>query len=330
MTRLLLGILLSCAALLAQTDVSGKWTGTAGVPLYITFQQDGSKVSGGASQSGGQQAMTFSDGRIDGDHLTFKAGAFQFDLHVKGNDITGELDTGAEKVPVMLRRAGTEPNAAQTRAFEVASVKHVETPPGGYHSSMNLDPGRLTCSNVSLRKLIVNAYGIKDFQLVGPDWLASELYDIVATLPAGATGAQALPMMQTLLADRFHLASHRETREIPAYGLVVGKNGTSLKPVEFGRSSTSASPGHLTANKIPMDKLADFLARQVDRPVLDMTNLKGVFDFTLEWSTDEANPEAGPPIFAALQQQLGLKLEARKTPIETFVVDRVEKTPTGN
>ncbi len=330
MTRVLRGILLSCAALLAQTDITGKWTGAAGGPVFVTFQQDGSKISGGAGRSDGQQEMTFSDGRIDGDHLIFKAGAFQFDLHVKGNEIAGELDTGAEKVPVLLRRAGTAPNAPQTRAFEVASVKHVETPAGGYHSSMNLDPGRLTCSNVSLRKLIVNAYGIKDFQLVGPDWLASELYDIVATLPAGATGAQALPMMQTLLADRFHLAFHRETRQIPAYGLVLGKNGTSLKPAEFAVAARRPAPASLTANKIPMDKLADFLARQVDRPVVDMTNLKGVFDFTLEWSTDEANPETGPPIFTALQQQLGLKLEARKAPMETFVVDRVEKNPTGN
>ena len=329
MTRILLGTLTAFACVFAQTDISGKWTGSAGVPLYVTFHQDGSKVSGTAGQTPAEELLSF-EGSIEADHVTLQAGKFQFDLHVKGNEITGILDTSGEKVPVVLRRAGTEPSPSTPRSFEVASVKHVETPVGGYRSSMNLDPGRLTCTNVSLRKLLVNAYGIKDYQLIGPDWMNTELYDIVGTLPSGATGAEVMPMIQTLLAERFHVAFHRESRELPVYALVVGKNGTKLQPVEFSRGGTSYTPGRFTATSIPMDKFVDFLSRQVEHPVLDQTGLKGVFTFTLEWSTDESNPETGAGLVTAMQQQIGLKLDARKAPVEVLVVDRADKSPTEN
>ena len=122
------------------------------------------------------------------------------------------------------------------------------------------------------------------------------------------------------------------------YALVVGKSGLKIKEGEFSHASTSNSPGRLTAQKIPMARLADFLAGQLDSPVTDMTGTKGFFDFTLEWTPDPrpgedrtaSDSSAGASIFTALQEQLGLKLEARKGPVEMLVIDRVEKIPTGN
>jgi uncharacterized protein (TIGR03435 family) len=140
------------------------------------------------------------------------------------------------------------------------------------------------------------------------------------------------------LAERFQLKLHRETKEVPMYALVAGKGGSKLKEVEFGHSSTSAGPGHVTAQKIPMAKLADFLSGQLGSPVTDMTGMKGFFDFTLEWTPDARPSEVGgatdsvpgASIFTALQEQLGLKLESRKGPVEMLVIDHVEKIPTGN
>jgi len=119
---------------------------------------------------------------------------------------------------------------------------------------------------------------------------------------------------------------------------VVAKNGPKIRPVEDGQGRTSSGPGRLEANKIAMQKLADLLARLVGLPVIDSTGAKGVFDFTLQWSPDEAPKMdgsetagvAGPSIFTALEEQLGLKLTREKGPVEILIVDRIEKAPTGN
>jgi len=142
-------------------------------------------------------------------------------------------------------------------------------------------------------------------------------------------------MTQTLLAERFGPALHRETRQMPVYTLVVTKTAPKIQAVEDGPPRTSGGPGRLEATRITMQKLADLLARQVELPVVDSTNLKGVFDFTLTWSPDEVaatsdRDTARPSIFSALQEQLGLRLESRKGPVEILVVDRIEKAPTRN
>jgi len=334
MTKLLLHIaagVLACTGILRAADVSGQWSGIAGGPVWITFQQDGAKLTGTAGQSPTEQSLTFEEGKVEGDRLTFKAGTFLFDLRVHDGEITGELNMGGgETAKVVLHRLDPNSGAAPKRSFEVASVKRVPAQPGGYRSSMNLDPGRLTCTNVSLRKMIVTGYNVKDYQLTGPEWLNSELYDITATLPAGASGDQVMPMIQTLLADRFHVELHRETKDLPVYALVVAKGGSKLKAAEFGRGGTNFDGRRLEASRTGMPKLADFLAQRLDRPVLDMTELKGVFDFNLEWSQDAAPTDSMPDLMTALQQQLGLKLEARKAPVEILVVDRAEKIPTEN
>ncbi len=318
-----LASLLACFTALAATDVSGRW---ASAPVYLILKQDGNKLSGTGGPTEKQQMITFDNGTVEGDRVTFHVGSMQFNLQVNG--------------PVFLKRVTDRPNGPRT--FEVASVKRASPPAsGGVRSSMRLDPGRLTCTNVTLKKLMVESYGVKDYQVSGPDWLNTEIYDIAATLPPGTTGDEVLLMVQTLLADRFKLAFHRDSKELPVYALVVGKGGSKLQEVEFGRGSTSGSPGHLTATRIAMRNLTEFLSRQTGLPVLDMTGLKGFYSFTLNY-TPEAAPSApspetpipesavGPSLFTAVQEQLGLKLEARKAPVEILVVDHAEKVPTEN
>lgn len=231
---------------------------------------------------------------------------------------------------------------AQTLMFEVASIKpnrSLDT-----RSSMHLSKGRLSAQNVSLKKVILNAYGIPDdreYRIEGPAWLGTERVDIDATFPGDATPAQVRQMLETMLTERFRLGLHRETRQLPMYSLVVAKGGPRIHPVEDGQGGTSGRAGRLEATKITMQKLADLLGRQMGVPVVDSTGLKGVFDFTLEWSPDqapnmaapdnhEAGAGAGPSIFTALQEQLGFRLISEKGPIEVLIVDHMEKTATAN
>jgi len=287
MKKLLLALLASllvCGIAAGATDISGKW---AGAPFYFTFKQDGNKLSGSGGPSEKEQIVTFDNGTVDGDHIVFKAGSMQVDLRIVGDEIRGEIKNGDDTLRVFLKRA--EGPATGPQAFDVASVKRMPPPAGGVMSQMDLKPGRLTCSNVNLKKLIMQAYRVKDFQVSGPDWLNLEIYDITATMPPATSTDQVLLMMQSLLAERFQLVLHHETKEVPMSALVVAKGGLKIKEGEFGRSSTSNSSGHLTAQKIPMAKFAEFLAYQLGSPVTDMTGTKGFFDFTLEW-TPAARP----------------------------------------
>ena len=220
------------------------------------------------------------------------------------------------------------------------------------------------------------AYRVNDYQVLGPDWLATENFDIAAKLPEGATRAQLPEMIQSLLAERFKLVLHRDKKEFPVYALVVAKTGPRLKESPAD-SSAEASPGargpvdinitagrgggvidmgngstigygrdRLEAKKVTLSALAGAVERLLDRPVVDMTGIGGTYDFSLEYSWDEvrslvrstsggatelpANPNApGNSIFTSLAA-FGLRLEARKAPIEVVVVDRVERTPTEN
>jgi uncharacterized protein (TIGR03435 family) len=338
MQKILLG-LLACAGAMAAADVSGKW---ASATLYLILKQDGSHLSGSAGPSEKEQILTLSNGAVEADRVNFQMGSFQIGLQVNGDEMKGEMKNAAGSTPVFLKRVADRP-AASRRTFEVASVKRTPPPTGnGINSSMRLDPGRLTCSNVSLKKLIYESYGVKDYQVSGPDWLGTEIYDITATVPPGVTRDDVQVMIQSLLADRFRLSLHRDTKEMPVLALVVGKTGSKLQEVEFARGSTSASQGKFTAVTVPIRNFTEFLSRQTGRPVLDMTGLKGFYSFTLSYTPDQApsapGPDSGPiaesavgaSLFTAIQEQLGLKLEARKAPVEILVVDHAEKTPTEN
>jgi uncharacterized protein (TIGR03435 family) len=231
---------------------------------------------------------------------------------------------------------------AQTPTFEVASIKPNRS--GGGVSAIRGSKGRLIMENVHLRKVTLWAYDIPDdreYALAGPHWLSTERFDFQATFPVETSPEQVRQMTQKLLAERFQLTLHRESRERSIYALVVGKNGPKIHQVEDGPARASSGPGRFAAIKITMPKFADMLARFTGQTVVDATGLKGAFDFTLEWSPDDtrkmpqpddsaAEGASGPSLFSALQEQLGLKLESRKGEVEILVVDHMEKTPTAN
>jgi uncharacterized protein (TIGR03435 family) len=229
--------------------------------------------------------------------------------------------------------------AAQTPVFEVASVKPSD--PRSQGMTISGDPSRFTIHNVTIRFLIGLAYNVKDFQIPGgPRLLDSERYDIEATYGANPPERQgrltfmtiqANPQLrlrvQSLLADRFHLVVRHETKELPAYSLVLGKNGSKLKESTTPEESQAMSVdlGQIKSNRMSVAQLAGVLSRMLGVPIADKTGLTGYYDLLLKWAPDEASPDAGPSIFAAIQETLGLRLVAGKEPIDVLVIDHVEK-----
>jgi uncharacterized protein (TIGR03435 family) len=228
-------------------------------------------------------------------------------------------------------------------SFEVASVK----PADPKNRGMALDKlpgGRFIATNVSLRILLKEAYGMRDFQIEGaPQWFDSARWDVSAKSERAASDQEMTEMLQSLLAQRFALKLRQEERELQVYVLTAAKNGTKLKEAESGESTIGVRIrgfGHLTATKASMEQLAETLSdvrlngrAMLDRPVLDRTGLKGVYDFTLAWTPDlepadgaaPSETAGGPSIFTAVQEQLGLKLERQKAPLKVFIIDHVEK-----
>lgn len=237
--------------------------------------------------------------------------------------------------------------------FDVVSVKPNKSAAPDSHF-MN-DRSTLQATNISLRGLITRAYGIQDYQLEGPDWIKSERFDVTATLPelskdgSANYGTSFQAMMQHMLADRFKLEVHREHETRPVYALVVGKSGIKFKEAancdSHGRNRNGT---HLVATCIAMDSFAEVLSARVrdlpvDLPVIDMTELKGVYDFNVDWVPEPkpsgegkadnpvlADRPSGVTLLVALEEQLGLKLETRKAPIEILIVDHAEKVPSEN
>jgi uncharacterized protein (TIGR03435 family) len=238
---------------------------------------------------------------------------------------------------IACTNAQTVPADTSEVAFEVASVRLNNS--GDHHSSSHNSNGELITNNVSLKQLIERAYNVKDYSLAGPDWLDSVRLDIVAKPPAGSEKDQLQPMMRALLIDRFKLQTHREPKTLSAYALLVAKGGTKLSPSgePKGKSSTDSEPGKLIAKGATMVKLADFLSGRLELPVVDKTGVDGAFDFTLNWTpdptTENDRPDpnsSAPSLFTALQEQLGLRLQKDKLPIQILVVDHVEKEPVEN
>ena len=251
---------------------------------------------------------------------------------------------------------------AQAPAFEVASIKPADPQPmNQMRVGMSADAGRITYSNVNLRDLIQRAYDVKSPQVSGPSWIDSERFDVHAKIPEGAPADQVPAMLRTLLEQRFQLKCHRETKELPVYELVEAKGGQKMEKAkeETGRARMSMENHgdgvmYGTVTSATMANFSDILARWVDRPVIDKTGLKGAFDFTLELSMQDmagmrgamvmhgppgggaGGPSAGPPenaaggsLFSSIQR-LGLKLEAKRAPVDLLIVDSAEKAPTEN
>jgi uncharacterized protein (TIGR03435 family) len=170
---------------------------------------------------------------------------------------------------------------------------------------------------------------VQEDQVSGPGWISSEQYDISAKAGAAVDQDQLRLMLQTLLADRFRLALHREARLRTVYTLVVGGDGAKLhEATGGGGGGTTAEVGHLAFRGASMPALARRLSQQLHSPVSDKTGLKGLYDFTLDWQQDESVP--GLSIFTAVQEQLGLRVEATKDQVEILIVDHAERIPTAN
>jgi len=200
------------------------------------------------------------------------------------------------------------------------------------------DPGRVSFSNATLRNLLAQSWRVSDFRISGPGWLDSERFDIEAKLPQEANDDELRAMLQALLEERFKLAFHREPKTLSAYELRIEKGGPKLSPVdaEIGgvRTTIGAARRHLSG-KVTMAYFAGLLSNLLDRPVVDMTELKGVYDVDLEWSVDDAPATAGqaddtPSLFTVVQEKLGLRLDSRKAPVDVYVIDHVERVPTEN
>ena len=216
------------------------------------------------------------------------------------------------------------------QAFEAASIKPNTS--ASNNSSTHTTRGGITAENVSLRQLIERAYVVADDALFGPEWLGDNRFDIVARMPADAPAGQGRLMLQSLLAERFGLKVHRETRPVSGYALIAGKNPPAMHEKPAGaEAKTNAGRGGLNGTHASMADLARLLALQLSQTVQDQTGLKGVFDFNLEWSLDSARPDDRVfTILTTVEEKLGLKLRPQKVSVDVLVVDHAERVPTEN
>jgi uncharacterized protein (TIGR03435 family) len=223
-----------------------------------------------------------------------------------------------------------------TQSFAAASVKALKTVDGPVHFTVL--PNRLDVANLSLGYLIKQAYDLRDDQLSGPDWLSKNHYDIAATSEDAVSQATMRTMLQHLLVERFHLATHWETRTVATYRLVVLPNGPKMEVADRGfamPNSPMMSGSAMQLNgPMSMPQLAQRLTRYAGRPVADSTNLEGFFTIALTFaSADLAAPAddgLAPLLPAVVQEQLGLKLVPESGPVKILVVDHADPVPTDN
>jgi uncharacterized protein (TIGR03435 family) len=256
---------------------------------------------------------------------------------------------------LLLLAAGSA--VAQPVSFEVASVRPVQVNLKKFESGTRVDAGRVDMTAVSLADIVCQAYRINSSQLRGPDWISSARFDIHAKLPDGAGKEQVPEMLQSLLAERFKLVFHRESKELPVVALLVGKGGPKLEAAEPDAvkppvKTVTKDAGMHTDQKMTMAEYCNLLSKLMNTTVLDMTGLTGTYHVVMDIPMDDiikmklgaeaaANPTAARPgdaaadpagnsaIFAAVQQ-LGLKLESRKAPMDLLLIDHAEKSPTEN
>ena len=230
---------------------------------------------------------------------------------------------------------GAETPAGQSLAFDAATVKRSMSAASGWSSDST--NGLLRITNATMQSLITYAFDVRDFQISsGPGWLTADRYDITGKPENGAHDAQMKEMLRTLLAERFQLQTHRETKNGSVYALVVARSGMKLEvtknPYHRTSHTSAAADGKRTfhAEGFNMDELAVSLADILRQTVVDRTGDARKYDFELSWMPDlgtsnNALDSSGPSIFTALQEQLGLRLESQKGPIPILVIDRIER-----
>src|SRR6185312_6554636 len=266
--------------------------------------------------------------------------------------------------------------------FEVATIRpSAPSPEATVTARAHIDGAQVRWLSLTLKFYIATAYRLKQYQVSGPDWISSDRFDISATIPAGVSTAQMPEMMQRLIEDRFQVKMHREKKDFPVYALEIDKGGLKIHEnapdpdaaksdantpvsssvsgsaqgvsINFGRgSSYTFANNRFEAKKLTMANVARGLELYTDRPIVDMTDLTGTYDFILAITAEDyqsmlirAAVTAGltlptealrlldgatlPSLFDAMQK-VGLKLDARKAPLDVVVIDEVRKTPTEN
>ena len=361
----------------ATHKIDDTWQGTLHVAqanrdlrLVVKVQKDDKgalKVTGYSIDQGGQP--------IGADTASFEDGVFKFAIQAidakyegkmsgDGKSITGTFTQGPGANPFLLERAtpATEwvipppppklnPMPADSNpSFEVATIKPSQPDRPG--KGFGVQGSHFRTLNTTLSDLISFAYGIQKKQIVGaPDWVMTDKWDIEAQpdVPGAPNRDQVAGMVQKLLADRYQLKFHKETREMPAYVLGAAKAGPKMTE----NTSQNALPGLFFTNFAPvtlnvqnatMEDVAHlFQSAVLDRPVVDQTEIKGRWNFQLKWTGDDSQfgdmgvkvpppsdaADAPPPLFTAIQEQIGLKLESGKAQVPAYVIDKVEK-PTAN
>ena len=283
---------------------------------------------------------------------------------------------------VIISAAAAFAQNAPRPEFEVATIRpSAQTPQDGVTAGVRIDGAQVRCAFLTLKDYIGIAYRIKLYQVSGPDWLGSERFDIAGTVPAGISTTQFPEMLQSLLEDRFKLKIHRDKKDFPVYVLEVAKGGLKMQEsapdpdlakadakapvnvtgsggsqgiaINYGRgTSYTFANNRFEAKRFTMELLAANLERFVDRPIVDRTDLKGMYDIVLDVTQEDYRamliragvnagvslpPEAlrlldGASVASLLDaiQKLGLKLDARKAPLDLLVIDEARKTPTEN
>ena len=243
--------------------------------------------------------------------------------------------------PLRAQQTAAKPMRADAHpVFEVAAIKHSD-PNDGMHR-FHMEGRHFTIENQTVKRLMMFAYGVNKSQIAGePEWANSEWFDVdgVPDVEGEPSVKQAQEMVRQLLADRFGLRFHREQREMSSYALTVAKGGPKLKKTKSDPNSLPDQSGSNNAGirrmkftNNTMEELALGMQFYLDRPVVNKTELPGKWDFDLAWTYDDTRlteANAPPGLFTAVQEQLGLRLDAVKAPVEVLVVDAVEK-PTSN
>jgi uncharacterized protein (TIGR03435 family) len=291
-------------------------------------------------------------------------GKYEGKMSGDGKSIAGTWTQGPGSMPLLLERATPQtewaiptppprlpPMAADANpSFEVATIKPSQPDRPG--KIFGVQGSHFRTVNTTLADMIKFAYGVQDKQIIGaPSWVESDKFDIEAQpdAPGAPNKDQVSMMMQKLLTDRFQLKFHKDTKELPAYVLTAAKTGQKMTKSEVpdqlpGLFFTNISPATLTVRNATMDDVCHlFQSAVLDRPVVDQTGITGKWNFLLKWTADESQfsgmgvkvpppsdaADAPPPLFTAIQEQIGLKLDAGKAQIPVLVIDKVEK-PSAN
>jgi uncharacterized protein (TIGR03435 family) len=362
-------VLLACTTRTAPAqkapDIAGTWQGT----LQVDGGQRVVVKLAGAEKVGWKAVYYNFDSQAEGlgklaTSIAFESQSLRFavgsidvgyagKLSNDGKSIEGTWTQSGLSHPLNLQRAtedtawelpGADRNMPKDASpeFEVATIKPV--PPNWDHYGYHHLGRRVWCDNETVNTMIQYAYGVSGRQIVGgPRWVSSDAYNVdgVPDIQGDPSVKQMLAMYQKLLADRFKLTIHHETRELAAYALTITKSSPKLAkslgdpnglPDETGDSDRTGITMRYTNTS--MEDLADNLQAMMGdgKPVVEQTELTGRFDFTLKWTreqTQSADPNAAPGLFTAIQEQLGLKLEPVKAPVDVLVIDQVER-PSAN